>query len=46
MRSLERAEAAVQGLEERVDAWFDGEWAAYREAVEDADLGLLEGSGL
>ena len=45
IRALERAEVAVSALDGDIDLWFGQEWAAYREAVEAAELRLLEGVG-
>ena len=42
IRQLERAEAAVRVVAERVDAWFATEWEAYRRAVEAAAVGLFD----
>ena len=45
VRSLERAEAAVSAFGARIDGWFEQDWVTYREAVDAAELSLLEGSG-
>ena len=35
----------MSALDGDIDLWFGQEWAAYREAVEAAELRLLEGVG-
>ncbi len=44
LRALERAERAVSKLESNAGEWFSSEWAAYRDAVEAAELRLFGGS--